>query len=900
MAVPPPPRPAAQAVRHLGRFQLLRLLGKSVRTMLWLVADPRAGQEMVLLLPRTQPADAAAMQRWLDAARRSARIDHPNLRPAVEVGEHDRWPYIAYDRGNTATLAERLGSKGLPAAELVPWMLQALQGLAFAHEAGLAHHDVQANMLALTDNGVCSLMGLGVVLPPEDEADALQAQRRAAERDVLALGLVLHHALAGTPPLELADTAAVIERMPPLGRDIVRLPWTGAHTVPEPLRAIVNRATDRQERQRYRSARTLERALNGWLRTDGEAGGGPIMLLLDRMRAAGLMPAMPGGASRAARLASLERQRSTELAAIVIEDVGLSFELLRQVNSVAQRSALGGGNGAILTIRRAIEMLGIDGVRRAAATLRPWPGPLNEAHAAELSALLERVRLAGRVAQWLRPAGYDPEVVYLLAMLQSLGRLAVQYHFPEEAAQIRRLMLPAPPLRTGEPEDPGMGEEGASFAVLGVDIDALGAAVARHWDLDDAVVHMMRRVPWTAPVHAPDGDDDLLRLTASCANEVVDSRAVPAHHRLAWLQRVVQRYGRVLGVGLRDVQLAAQGISPQDDPADAAAGAAPRQAGGACHRQARRSPAGGCRSRDHPMTLAPGALIGRYRLISPLGSGAQATVWRAHDDRLDRDVALKLLNAEASRPLPGQQPDQWMQEARAVSRLAHPHIVPVFDAEMLDGRACLVFELVTGSTLSERLRQRGRMPAREAVELMLGVVDALRAAHAQGIVHRDLKPSNILLDTEGRARVMDFGIAARLHADAGADPLAGCIVGTPGYLSPEAAAAAAPSGQMDVFAAGLVLGELLTGQRLLAEQRAARCAAPGAGRRPGAARQRRCRRPAACHRAARHCPRSGRPLRQRRQPARRADAVAGPARRTAVGQRPWHARLPAAAHAPQE
>ena len=116
-----------------------------------------------------------------------------------------------------------------------------------------------------------------------------------------------------------------------------------------------------------------------------------------------------------------------------------------------------------------------------------------------------------------------------------------------------------------------MGEESASFAVLGVDVDALGAAVARHWGLDDKVAHMMRRVPWTAPVHSPDGDDDLLRLTASCANEVVDARTVPAHHRVAWLQRVVQRYGRVLGFTLRDVQMAAQGISPGDEPADHAA-----------------------------------------------------------------------------------------------------------------------------------------------------------------------------------------------------------------------------------------------------------------------------------------------------------------------------------------
>ncbi|OGB05479.1 MAG: protein kinase [Burkholderiales bacterium RIFCSPHIGHO2_12_FULL_69_20] len=539
--------------------------------MAWLVSDPRVNQELILALPRSQPGDAAALQHWLDNARRASRIDHPGLAHVVEVGEHDRWPYIAYDRGNTVTLAEKLGNKGFAPAELVPWTLQVMEGLAFAHEAGIAHHDVQTSMLLLAEGSGCRLMGLGVALPPESDSGGLPAQRRAAERDVLAMGLVMHHTLAGVAPLDLADTALVIERMPPLGREIVRLPWTGAHTIPDALRAIVNRATDRQERQRYRNARTLERALNGWLRTDGDAGGGPIMLLLDRMRAAGLLPAMPGGAARAVRLASLERERNIELSEIVIQDVGLTFELLRTVNGSKLRGALGSGNGAILTIRRAIDMIGLDGVRRAATAMRPWPGPLNEAHANDLASLIERVRLAGRVAQWLRPAGYDAEVVYLLAMLQNLGRLAVQYHFPEEAAQIRRLMLPAPPVRAGEPEDPGMSEEGASFAVLGVDIDVLGTAVARYWGLDDTVLPMLRRVPLAAPVHHADTDNDLLRLSASCANEVVDSRTVPPHHRAAFLHRVVQRYGRVLGITLQEVQLAAQGIAPHEQADEAGA-----------------------------------------------------------------------------------------------------------------------------------------------------------------------------------------------------------------------------------------------------------------------------------------------------------------------------------------
>jgi len=214
-----------------------------------------------------------------------------------------------------------------------------------------------------------------------------------------------------------------------------------------------------------------------------------------------------------------------------------------------------------------------------------------------------------------------------------------------------------------------------------------------------------------------------------------------------------------------------------------------------------------------PARLA-GQLLGRFRLLAPLGRGAQASVWRALDERLQREVALKLMDGHAQFGLD----DRWLHEAQAVGRLAHAHIVPVFEADVIDGQPMLVFELVAGQTLAQHLKERGSLPAREAVELMVGVVDALRAAHGQGIVHRDLKPSNILIDGEGRARVMDFGIAACwTDAAAGHD---GLIAGSPGYLSPEAAAALPPSPQMDVFAAGLVLGELITGQPLLFETNA--------------------------------------------------------------------------------
>ncbi|MBL0086325.1 MAG: HDOD domain-containing protein [Ideonella sp.] len=551
-----------QAVRHFGRFQLLRLVGKSARTMVWLVDDPRVGQELLLAMPRTRPANEGALELWRQAARRATRTDHPSLAHVVEVGEHDHWPFIAYELGLATMLSDRLDSKGIPGQESVPWMLDVLQGLAFAHEGGVAHHDIQPYMVLVPPTGPARLLGLGVALDPAQRNGASPAAHRlASERDLLAVGLVMHHVLAGMPALDQPDVAQVIDHLPPLGREIVRLPWSTSHPVPEALRAIVNRATDRQERQRYHNARTVARALEGWVRSDVEQGGGPLALLQDRMRLHGLLPAMPGAGQCSARLAKMERERNDEMANLVLQDLALCFELMRMVNSAQVAGT--SGNGPILTVRRTIDMLGLDGVRRATNALRPWPGPLNEGHAARLERLIEQVRRAGQIAQWLRPAGYDPELVYLLATLQNLGRLVLRYHFPDEAAQIDHLMKPAAAEQAGEPEQPGMTEEAASFAVLGIDIHAVAMAIGRQWGLDDAVLHMIQRAPMNVAVRVTESDDEALRLTASCANEVVDATAQAAHHVLSSLQKVVQRYGRVLGVSLRDLQMVAQGQAPE-------------------------------------------------------------------------------------------------------------------------------------------------------------------------------------------------------------------------------------------------------------------------------------------------------------------------------------------------
>ena len=201
--------------------------------------------------------------------------------------------------------------------------------------------------------------------------------------------------------------------------------------------------------------------------------------------------------------------------------------------------------------------------------------------------------------------------------------------------------------------------------------------------------------------------------------------------------------------------------------------------------------------------------LGRFELQRIRGQGAQATVGLAHDPRLQRPVAIKLLP-----PVQGQDAsvlDHWLREARHVGRLAHPHIVPVFEADVQGLQPYIVFEYVPGTTLAEHLVQRGRCAPHDAVALMVDVLDGLQAAHAAGIVHRDLKPSNVMVDAQRHARVMDFGLAAAVASASDAQ----LASGTPAYMAPEATAGAAPAPSMDIYSAALVLVELLTGRPLI-------------------------------------------------------------------------------------
>jgi serine/threonine protein kinase/Tol biopolymer transport system component len=223
------------------------------------------------------------------------------------------------------------------------------------------------------------------------------------------------------------------------------------------------------------------------------------------------------------------------------------------------------------------------------------------------------------------------------------------------------------------------------------------------------------------------------------------------------------------------------------------------------------------------MAILPGRRLGPYEILSAIGAGGMGEVYQAHDTKLGRDVAIKVLPEAFAHD--AERLARFQREAKMLAALNHPNIATIHGLEQSGGTSYLVMELVSGETLADRIKRDAKIPVEEALTIAKQIAEALEAAHEKGIIHRDLKPANVKVTPEGKVKVLDFGLAKAFAGDAASDDLSnsptlsaaatmqGVILGTAAYMSPEQARGKACDKRTDIWAFGCVLYELLTGKQ---------------------------------------------------------------------------------------
>jgi serine/threonine protein kinase len=536
--------------RRIGRFELQRELGRGAQSVVWLAEDPRLQRQVALKCLDLQ--HGVAVDDWLHEARAVGRLGHPNIVPLYEADAHDGAAFLVFEYVAGTTLAEACRRRGAwPAREAVALLIGVLQGLAHAHRHDIVHRDLKPSNILLGSDGRPRVMDFGIAArasladglvagsPGYMSPEATRGETPQPAMDVFAVGSVLAELLTGRALHGGGGAQRWLQRV-----QHEDLALAADAPVDAGLHAIVRRALARDPQQRFADAQVLLEALQGWLEppaAEVPAGGhGTLEFLLRRMRHHSDFPALSDAVQRIHRMAGAESERLNRLCDEILRDVALTNKLLRLVNTAHYASA-----GSIGTVSRAVQLVGVAGIRNLALSLVLLDHLGNRAQAARLQHEFLRALMCGTLASELALMPAEREQGFLGAMFQGLGRLLAEHYLPEEAGQIRQA-LPAPD--EADPEQIAQRRRAVSAEVLGLSFEQLGVGVARAWGLPEALLRCMRPLDGSLAAAAA-SPDARLRALAGAANQLTDALLdSPPALAEARLLRTAQRLARGLGL----------------------------------------------------------------------------------------------------------------------------------------------------------------------------------------------------------------------------------------------------------------------------------------------------------------------------------------------------------------
>ncbi len=553
---------ASTAVRRLGRFEIVRLLGKGNQSEVYLAHDPHLDREVAIKTLHYMAPEKRAenIHTLLAEARTVSKLSHPNVVTLYDAGEHEGQPYLVFEYIDGPTLGQVLNQEGaLPPTRAAEWAVQILDALAYAHAQGIVHRDVKPSNILIDPSGVARIMDFGVA----GRIDANQAKRGylmgtpgymapeyiveesfGPRSDLFAFGLVLHEMLTGQPAVLGRD---VQERMRRIVTEEIAAPSNYRDGIDERLDDIVAKALRKDPAQRYADALAMREALVSFLAADaagagGETGGHSTLdFLVRRMRMKSDFPALSESIRTINRIAASDKESVNKLANAILKDIALTTKLLKLVNSVTYSPL---HNNGISTVSRAVVILGFDAVRSLALSLMLFETLQNKGQAQQLKDAFIRALFSGMLAREMaaRAQIKDAEEAFICAMFHSLGSMLALFYFPEEAAEVARLV-----------EHKGLDEQRAATQVLGLSYEELGIGIARRWGFPDRMVSSMRGLP-SEKVRPGTTDTDRLRILAGFSNELAAViTTTTATERGQAMARLLGRFGECLPVNERQI-----------------------------------------------------------------------------------------------------------------------------------------------------------------------------------------------------------------------------------------------------------------------------------------------------------------------------------------------------------
>ncbi len=547
----------------LGRFELRKVLGRGAQSTVWLAFDPRMEREVAIKVMRGgSGSDTQALTQWLDVARSVGRVKHPNIVPVYEADIQDNQPFLVFEYIAGTTLDQALKQRGAMAPhEAVALMMDVLDAVAVAHAAGVIHRDLKPSNVLIDAAGRARVMDFGIAARVRDanstepvvpgggtpgylSPEAANGAAPAASMDVFSAGVVLAEMLTGKPLVNESDPYRAIYRV---AHEQLALPADLNPAVDDRLRAIVSRALARDPQQRFLTVRALLDELEQWAKpsagesqAESTGASGTLDFLLRRMRHKSDFPALSDSVVRIQSMATSETESVNSVTNEILKDVALTNKLLRMVNSAHYAH-----QGSINTVSRAVNLVGFNGIRNMALSLVLLEHMQDKAHAGLLKEEFLRCLMAGSIGGELCPLANEGEEAFIGSMFQNLGRLLVQFYFPEEASQIRNLVHTK--------RDP-QSEEAAASSVLGLNFEALGLGIAKAWGLPQSMQRCMRKPVGAPPPRAPSDAGERMRWIALASNEIADvllhSDPKDVDARVA---QVTRKFAQALGVGSKDV-----------------------------------------------------------------------------------------------------------------------------------------------------------------------------------------------------------------------------------------------------------------------------------------------------------------------------------------------------------